>query len=426
MPQFLPKIKVIDPKSPHHGQTVNMRINEGEIVEIGQNVAKKDGDEHIERSNAHIAPSWVDIGTQSGEPGFEHRETLTSLASAAHAGGYGHLVIRPNTEPPLDQAAAIRNIKNHKTREGVDFHPMALASLDAKGEELTEWLDLAQAGAAAFTDGPHALNSNAFMLKAMQYSQHCGKPLIHSPHDATFIPKAMVHESRQSVEMGLRAWPAASETLLIDRDINLLQYVSGRLVWHNISSRAAIEKLKNAKNELNLAVNAGVGYLYLCFTEEEVAEFNTLFKLSPPLRSDRDRQALWAAVEEELIHYVSSDHFPLEEDRKKTSFPNAEFGAEGLETAMSGFISYCPLKNPLDHWVRMAAHGPRSLLKWDPVVIQKGQRADFTIFDPSIVRVFEVQELKSKSKNNPHLGRNLAGKVLGRISGDNWIPISEK
>ena len=426
MPQFLSKVKVIDPKSPHHDKIVDIRIDEGKIVEIGQSVVKNDRDNLIEPSNAHISPSWVDVGTQSGEPGFEHRETLASLASAAQAGGYGHLVIRPNTQPPLDQAAAIRNIKNYKNKEAVEFHPMALASVDAKGEELTEWLDLAQAGAAAFTDGPHALKSNAFMLKAMQYSQHCGKPLLHSPHDATFIPKAMVHESRQSVEMGLRGWPAASETLLIDRDINLLEYVSGNIVWHNISSRAAVEKLKNAKNALNLAVSAGVGYLHLCFTEKEVAEFNTLFKLSPPLRSDRDRHALWTAIEEELIQYVSSDHFPLEEDRKKTSFPNAGFGAEGLETAMSGFISYCPLQNPLVHWVRMAAHGPRSLLNWDAVVVQKGQRADFTIYDPSSERVFEEHELKSRSKNNPHLGRKLVGKVLGRISGDDWIPVSEK
>lgn len=426
MAHFLPEIKVIDPDSPFHNQVINIRLKEGVIVDLGAEVVKEKDDEVLSSENGHISPSWVDIGTQSGEPGFEHRETLASLAKAAHAGGYGHLVIRPNTEPPLDQAAAIRNIRQHQSPEQVQFHPMALASVDAKGEELTEWLDLAEAGAAAFTDGPHALRSNAFMLKALKYSQRSGKPLIHSPHDAEFIPGAMVHESRQSVEMGLRAWPAAAETLLLDRDLNLLEYVPAHLIWHNLSSAAAVRRLGHARERIGDKVQAGVGYLNLCYTENELAHFNTLFKVSPPLRAEEDRTALWKAVKRGWIQYVSSDHFPLEEDRKKTSFPHADFGAEGLESVMSAFFSCCPLEESLSLWVRLAAQGPRAVLNWEPVTIQKGQSADFTIYEPNQEYVFQAHHIKSRSKNNPNLGRQLQGQIYGRLYKERWLPVSEK
>jgi len=426
MPHFLHDIKVIDPESPFHDQTVHIRIENGVNRSSDLEVTKKSDDHELSFPGGHISPSWVDIGTQSGEPGFEHRETFESLARAAHAGGYGHLIIRPNTAPPLDQAAAIRNVKSLETREQVQFHPMALASVQAEGEELTEWLDLAQAGAAAFTDGPHALRSNAFMLKALKYSQRSKKPLIHFPHDATFVPGAMVHESRQSVEMGLRGWPSSAETLLLDRDLNLLEYISAPLVWHNLSSAQAVRRLEEAAKRLGRKVPAGVGYLHLCYTEEEVKDFNTLFKLSPPLRAEEDRQALWKAVEKGLIHYVASDHFPLEEDQKKTSFPHAEAGAEGLESSMAAFITFCPLKDPLRYWVQLASHGPRQLLQWDPVIVQKGQMADFTLFDPAVERILEKKHLRSRSKNNPNLGRSLKGKVYGRFYEQSWIPFSEK
>lgn len=426
MAHFLPEIKVVDPDSTFHDQVINIRLEKGKIVDMGADVKKKTNDEVISAENAHISPSWVDIGTQSGEPGFEHRETLASLARAAHAGGYGHLVIRPNTAPPLDQAAAIRHIYQYRAPERVGFHPMALASVDAKGEDLTEWLDLAEAGAAAFTDGPHALRSNAFMLKALKYSQRTGKPLIHSPHDTEFIPGAMVHESRQSVEMGLRGWPAAAETLLLDRDLNLLEYVPAHLIWHNLSSASAIRKLEHARDRFKDKIQAGVGYLNLCYNENEVAHFNTLFKVSPPLRAEEDRMALWKAAEEGWIQYVSSDHFPLEEDRKKTSFPQADFGAEGLESVMSAFFSCCPLEDSQSLWVRLAAQGPRSVLNWEPVSIQIGQLADFTIYNPDPAYVFQLDQIKSRSKNNPNLGRQLKGKVYGRLHKECWMAISEK
>ena len=426
MSHFLPHVTVIDPQSPYNKEVVNIRLEKGRIVELGKSTQKKEGDFVIERENTHMAPSWVDIGTQSGEPGFEHRETWASLSKAAHTGGYGHLLIQPNTAPPLDQAAAVRGVTQIRSAERVQFHPMGLASINTRGENLTEWLDLADAGAAAFTDGPHALRSNAFMLKALRYSHRVGKRLIHAPHDAAFIPGAMVHESQQSVEMGLRAWPPASETLLMDRDLNLMQYTGASLVWHNLSSADAIDRLKCAKHKMNVEVAAGVAYLNLCYTEKEVAGFNTSFKVSPPLRAESDRLALWKALEEGCIDYVASNHVPLEEDRKKTTFPQAGFGAEGLESVMSAFLAACPLKDPLQTWVKLVAIGPRSLLNWTPVTLKKGQLADFTLFNPNPKRSFNREEIQSRSKNNPNIGRQMKGEILGRLQGTHWLPISEK
>jgi dihydroorotase len=426
MSLFISDIRVVDPGSPHNGMNVNIRIEEGRISAIGTDIEKTTQEQEIQLTNGHISPSWVDIGTQSGEPGYEHRETWASLSRAAHAGGYGHLVVRANTHPALDQAPAIRAVRQIQTKEGIQFHPMALASIHAEGKDLTEWLDLADAGAVAFSDGPHALHSNAFMLKALRYSQRVGKPLFHSPHDDSFILGATVHESRQSVEMGLRAWPAASETLLMDRDINLMEYVSTPVVWHNLSSTAAMERLERARQRLGLKVSAGVGYLYLCYTEKELTGFNTSFKLSPPLRSEEDRLDLWRAIDEGLIHYVSSDHYPLEADRKKIPFPYADFGAEGLESTMACFIAHCPLKDPMELWIKLAATGPRELLNWDPVTLEVGQTADFTLFDPDKEWTFQSDHIESRSKNNPNIGREVKGAVLGRIQGPRWLPMSEK
>lgn len=426
MSLFISDIKVVDPGSPYNGTNVNIRIEEGRVSAIGADIKKSTQDREIQVTHGHISPSWVDIGTQSGEPGYEHRETWASLSRAAHAGGYGHLIVRANTNPALDQAPAIRAVSQIQMKEGIQFHPMALASINAEGTDLTEWLDLADAGAVAFSDGPHALHSNAFMLKALRYSQRVGKPLFHTPHDDSFIPGAMVHESRQSVEMGLRAWPAASETLLMDRDINLMEYVSTRVVWHNLSSSAAMERLERARRQLGQKVTAGVGYLYLCYTEKELTEFNTSFKLSPPLRSEDDRRELWSAIDKGLIHYVSSDHFPLEADRKKTPFPYADFGAEGLESAMPCFLAHCPLENPITLWVQLAAVGPREVLGWNPVSLKVGQIADFTLFDPEKEWMFKSEHIKSRSKNNPNIDREVKGTVLGRIQGSRWLPMSEK
>jgi len=426
MSLFISDIKVVDPQSPFHKKVVNIRVEGGSITELGPTIEKRQEDRVIKVENGHISPSWVDIGTQSGEPGYEHRETWTSLSKAAHAGGYGHLLVRPNTTPPLDQAPAIRAVKQLETSEFVEFHPMGLASINTKGKDLTEWLDLEDAGAQAFSDGPNALRSNAFMLKALKYSKRVGKPLIHTPHDAHFIPGAMVHESQQSVEMGLNAWPSASETLLMDRDINLMEYVSAHVIWHNLSSAAAMERLERAQKQLGRRVSAGVGYLYLCYTEAEVSAFNTAFKLSPPLRAEQDRLELWKSIEKGLIDYVSTDHFPLEEDRKKIPFPYADFGAEGLESAMSGFLAHCPLEDAVTLWVRLAAIGPRKVLNWEPVSLKVGQCADFTIYKPTSQWIFQKQDIKSRSKNNPNIDRQMKGRILGRLSGSHWLPISEK
>jgi dihydroorotase len=421
MTYFLPQVTIVDPQSPFHLQKVDIRLHDGQIEAIGPDAKRAEGDKLLELKNAHIAPSWVDIGAQSGEPGFEHRETLDSLSSAAHAGGYGHVVIRPDTQPALDNASAIRSIAQYHSPYAVQLYPMAGASVQGKGTELTEWLDLAAAGAVAFSNAPEAISSNAFMLKALQYGKRVGRPLIHNPHDRTFVPGAQVHESQQSISLGLKSWPEAAETLLMDRDLVLLEYSSGHIVWDGLSSAGAVDRLRRASKK-GVRFSAGLGYLHLCFSEEEVQDFNTLFKMSPPLRSDKDREALWAAIREGLISYVSSQHSPVEQDLKDIEFPYAAFGAEGLETVMSGFLKYCPLDDPLTHWVQLAAIGPRKLLGWEPVALQKGQVADFTLFDPDTEYVLEKHHLQSLSFNNPNLGRPLKGQIFGRLINDAWWP----
>ncbi len=423
MTYFLPQVTIVDPQSPFHLQKVDIRLHNGQIAAIGPEAQREDKDQLLELENAHIAPSWVDIGAQSGEPGFEHRETLDSLAAAAHAGGYGHVVIRPDTQPALDHAGAIRSILQHRSPEEVRLYPMARASVHGKGAELSEWLDLAEAGAVAFSNAPEAITSNAFMLKALQYGKRVGRPLIHSPHDKSFVPGAQVHESQQSISLGLKSWPEAAETLLMDRDLVLLEYTSGHIVWDELSSLGAVDRLRRASQN-GVHFSAGLGYLHLCYSEEEVEDFNTLFKLSPPLRSDADREALWSAIREGLISFVSSQHRPVEQDLKDIEFPYAAFGAEGLETVMSGFLRHCPLDDPLTHWVQLAAIGPRKLLGWEPVSLQKGQTADFTVFNPGAKYVLEKDHLRSLSYNNPNLGRTLQGRIWGRLIDDKWRPIS--
>lgn len=423
MSLLIKSITIQDPQSSHHGSVQDILIKDGQIDRISGSIENRDVEKKIDAHNLYISPSWVDIGTYSGEPGNEHRENFESLQIAAQYGGYGHLVILPNTKPVIDNSSMVRSILSQKELNGVKIWPMAALSSRLEGEDLTELLDLADAGAVAFTDGDKALTSNAFMMKVLEYIKKLDQAVFHQAHDSQLVPGAQMHESALSMQLGLKGWPPISETILMDRDIELLQYTGSRIYWHNISSASAVERVAWAKKQ-DLEVGAGVGYLHLCYDEEALDSFDGQFKVSPPLRSKSDQNALWEGLKDGLIDYIVSDHKPWEEEKKKLEFPYAAFGAEGLETAFPTFMMQCPYDNALELWIQKTAIAPREILGMPQVRLEEGSHADFTLYTSGDEYTFQKDNIQSLSKNNPNIGKLQKGRIKGSISGNSYYPCS--
>lgn len=417
---LLTSVTIKDPQSPHNGTAKDVFIEKGKVSRIADSLPSSDADKKIDGKGYFLSPSWVDIGPFSGEPGNEHRETFDSLRKAALYGGYGHLAILPSTSPVIDNSSIVKSILAQNSDQSIKIWPLASLSRAMDGKELAEILDLADAGAIGFMDGEKAVRSSSFMLKALEYVKKIDRPIFHQPHNAAIVTGANVHESKLSTELGLKGWPSISETILMDRDIELLKYAQSRLNWHNLSSADAVERVQWAKRT-GLNVKAGVGYLHLCYNEQELEDFNADFKLSPPLREATDQQALWDGLIQGSIDYISSGHMPWEEERKKLEFPFASFGAEGLESAFSTFLYHASVENAVELWIQKAAIAPRNILGLPEIIVQENSPADFTLFDPEEEFTFTQKEIRSLSKNNPNIGKQQKGRVIGRLSGAEFI-----
>ncbi len=405
---------IIAPQSKYHNSKKDILIEDGIIKKIASKISSPKA-KSINSKNLHVSIGWLDIGAVSGEPGYEHRETLESLSSTAAAGGYTGLAIFPNTDPIIDNKSSIRFVLNETEDHLVDYYPIASISKDCAGKELTEMMDLKKHGAIAYSDGTANITSNGLLLRALQYAKGDESVIMHNPNDPSTSNGNNIHEGIISTQLGLKGSPSLSEVLTLERDILLSKYAQSKLLVHNISAKESVEKIAS---QIDKNITASVSYLNLCLTDDALQSFDSNYKVSPPLRSEDDRQALTKGVNNGKVQIITSNHIPLEEEAKKKEIVYAEPGTIGLQTSFAGLITHNN-KISLNRMVNCMAINPRKLLSLDIPQIAEGEKAELTIFDPQASWTFNEDTNQSKSRNSPFWNKTLSGKVIGVVNGDN-------
>jgi dihydroorotase len=373
-------------------------------------------------SNAYASIGWMDVGVFAGEPGYEHRENLQSAAQAAAAGGFTALACLPNTQPALHSKSEVSFVLHQSAQLPARFFPIGALSQDCAGKDLAELYDMHNAGAIAFSDGLHAIQDAGLLLRAMQYATAFKGLIINHPHHKGLASGGQMHEGIVSTSLGLKGLPDIAEHLMVQRDLSLLEYAGpqARLHLHLLSSARSVEMVRKAK-AAGLPVTASVALANLCFTDQQLAmqpgasPFDSHLKVQPPLRSQKDADALLEGVLDGTIDFICTHHIPWDEEAKNLEFPYAEFGMTGLETAWSMYCMYLSERLPLERWVSAVAVAPRALLGISIPEIAVGQSADLTVFEPEKSWTLSPENARSRSLNTPLLNRTLQGKVWGTV-----------
>ncbi len=414
MKLLLRNVRVADPASPYQGKEVDLFLQGDQIAEVGPGLTVKPR-KVMDMEGAWLSPGWIDITAQVGDPGFEHREDLHTAMAAAAAGGFTGIGCLPNTRPVCDSKAGIHYLRQAARNTLVELFPVGAISQGCQGKDITEMFDMHQAGARAFSDGSRSVQDGGLMLRALQYATAFGGVVLNQSHNASVALDGQMHEGITSTRLGLRGIPGLSETLMIQRDLSLLAYTGGRLHVSNVSTAEGVAMIRQAKAD-GLGVTCSVAAHNLLFVDEDLAEFSTNLKVLPPLRSIADREALIEGVRDRTIDIISGNHVPLEEELKKLEFPFAAFGATGLQTAYALARTATEGKVHPDILVECFATAPRRLFGLPDIRIEAGQPACLTLFDPERSWTPEASVLRSKSDNEPALGKVLQGRPLAVIN----------
>ncbi|TAE30843.1 MAG: dihydroorotase [Cytophagales bacterium] len=407
---------IIDAQSPLNGLVRDVLIENGLIRQIAEAIYAPHGCQIVEFDNLHVSPGWFDLRVSAGDPGLEHKETLTSACRAALAGGFTDMAVLPNTQPVIDSKDTLGYVQRMADGQPVAVHPIAAITKGAKGTDFADMIDLHHAGAIAFSDGDHPLQSADLLLKTLQYLGPMGALLMNRPEETGLTRFGQMHEGVQSTLLGLKGMPAMAEEIMIERDLRLLAYVSDRsslplLHFSCLSSGKSVELIRAAK-ERGMPVSCDVAAHQLAYDDTALAQFDTNLKVNPPFRSRADVAALWAGLADGTIDAIVSDHSPQDDESKQIEFDQAEFGMIGLETAFSVAATHNP-GLPLSQLVSALTTRPRHILRLPALTVAEGQPATLTLFDPAAEWTFA--KTASRSKNSPFLGQTLTGKVLGTL-----------
>ncbi len=417
MELLIKNVTIIRPGNRKKSSKKDIYIKNGIIQKIGSKLSIE-GIKVVESNDLHVSPGWFDVGTQIGEPGFEHRETIDSVAKAAAKGGFTGIACFPNTNPVVDTKSAVHFIKSNSSRYATTFYPIAALSAGVKGTDITEMIDLHQNGAIGFSDGSSSVQNSGILLRALQYVKSFGGCVLQKSIDEKIANHGQVHEGDVSIQLGLSGVPSIAETSSLQKDLELNRYAESKIIFHTISSEGSCKVIKAAKKNKD-RVFATVSYLNLIENDEVLLNFDSNFKVDPPLRSSKDQNALIKAVKDDTIDAICSNHVPLEEERKKLEFSYADQGAIGLQTLFPAIYTALSSKLSLNDLVKKLSLGPRRLFGLPEISIKAGEKAELTLFDPSLSWTFDKKDNQSKSNNSPYLGRTFDGKVLGIINGKN-------
>ncbi len=407
---------IIDPASGRDG-IGDLWFRDGRIIDRPSEDEAK-GPSVIDAAGRLVLPGLVDMHAHLCEPGYEYRETLESGAEAAAAGGVTGVACMPDTEPDLDDAPAVRFVRERAAGVPVHIYPIAAVTMGRAGERLTEIGELAGAGAVALSDADRTIRNPAILRRALEYSRMFDLPIIAHCEDPSLSAGGLMHEGRHATRLGLKGIPSIAEETIAARDIMLAEWTGGRLHVTHVSTAVTVGLVRAAK-ERGVRVTADVSPHHLALTDESLSSYDTYLKINPPLRSRADVDALREGLADGTIDAVASDHTPRSVDEKNTEFQEALPGAVGLETMLS--VVHTELIAPgLLTWrdaVLRLSTAPSGILGTEGGSLAVGSPADLFLFDPEGTWTVDPASFKSRSGNTPFAGCVLKGSVTMTVVG---------
>lgn len=399
--------KIIDSKSPFHNKIVDILIVDGIIQKIGISIANSENSNEIKFENLHLSQGWFDSSVSLGEPGFEDRETIANGLKVAAQSGFTAIALQPNTYPIIDNQSQINFVKSKSKGFATELFPIGALTKGSEGKDMTELFDMKNAGAVAFGDYNKSTDNTNVLKIALQYVQDFDGLVIAFAQDTTLKGNGVANEGETSTRMGLKGIPNLAEELQISRNLFLLEYTGGKLHIPTISTTKSVALIKEAKAK-GLKVTCSVAVHHLVLTDSTLEGFDTRYKVSPPLRTEIDRQALIAGVIDGTIDMITSDHNPIDIENKKMEFDLAKNGTIGLESAFGSLSTVLPIEKIIEKLT-----SGKATFGIDIQTITEGSKANITLFNPEGRSIFSKENILSKSKNSAFLGVELKGKVYG-------------
>lgn len=403
--------KIIDSNSPLHNKKMDILIEKGIITEIKSIIKNAKKYKEISFDNLHVSNGWFDASVCLGEPGYEERETIENGLITAAKSGFTGIAVNPNTNPTVDNKSLVEFLINKSKGKLTSLFPIGCLSTQGKGENLAELFDMQTSGAIGFGDYASSI-SNANLLKiALLYSRNFDGLIMSFPSDKNIVGDGLANENINSTKLGLKGIPNLAEELQIARDLFILEYTGGRLHIPTISTAKSVKLIREAKNKgLNVSCSVTAHHLYL--TDDELKKFDGNYKITPPLRTNKEKNALIKGVQNGTIDMIVSDHNPIDIELKKVEFQNAKCGTIGLET-LFGVINNI---FDLDTTIASITYKPRAVFNIKNQNISINQQANLTLFNPDTEYTFEEKHILSTSKNSAFLGKKMKGKVYGTIA----------
>ena len=410
--------EILDKGSSYHKQVKNVLLQNGRIIEIGDK--NFSADKTIAAEGMILSTGWFDVGAFVGDPGLEHKEDLNSLAKAAAAGGFTEVAVLPNTHPSVQSKNEVSYITQNNGSRLVQIHALASITKNNKGEELTEMIDLNEAGAIGFTDGLKPVWHTDIFLKSLQYLQKFDGILIDQPEDKHLNLFGQMHEGINSTMLGLKGMPRIAEEVAAGKNLELLAYAGGRLHMAKISTAKTVELIKAAKKK-GLNVTCSVNSYQALLDDSLLHDFDTNYKVNPPLREKIDQDALIRGLKDGTIDIICSGHLPQDDESKKLEFDLADFGIINLQTFASQ-LAMLGKSIEIEELIEKVTSNPRKLFKMESPFVEVDAKANLTLFDPYKEWTFNAADNFSKATNSPWLGKKLKGKVMATFNNSkSWI-----
>jgi|TARA_B100000780_G_scaffold161872_1_gene113172 dihydroorotase len=413
---------IIDSLSKFNNKVNDILINNNRIEKIAKSITIDSDTKIFKAENLHVSKGWFDLHVNFGQPGYEQKETLKNGVKSASAGGFTEVMLMPNTKPHLDNSTMIEYIINYTKDDIVNVYPAGNLTKLQEGKNIVEMHDMINSGCLAFTDDKKSIQNNELMKIALLYLRDTNKIIMHYPNDLSLQNHGVMNEGNISTMLGLKGIPSLAEEMMVDRDLNICDYTESKVHLSYLSTKKSISKIRKAKEEkLNISCDVALHNIFL--TENKLNNFDSRFKVLPPLRTNEDNQAIIDGLKDGTIDVITSDHAPQENENKKIEFDNAEFGIIGLETAF-GLIN----KNLEEHLslheiIDKISTNPRKVLGIDQNIIEEGSIANLTLFDPKKEWEFKESDIQSKSKNSPFIGDQLKGKALAIYNNNQFLEI---